>query len=518
MIGTCVGMPWSNVIMSVGSIWVLCVWLIEHLSKNFRKKHGEIIASPARNKWVFAVLFSIVLIHLVGLLHTSDFHYALNDLRKKLPLLLFPVVLFTMTPLPSAMWTWLKRLFTSALFLAVVVCFLNKWGYWNDPEFDVRALSVFTSHIRFSLMLNLGMLILFDELRKKRFPLVFGLIYIAAYLLFMWEVQSITGLGLVFVLALYSVWDLFQGSGKRKMKLAFSLTISLALLLGFLFILDAYKEHYYSPSPSSTHIKKTRDGNDFECELNKRYRESGNLVYCNFNRYEMSLAWEKRSSIPFTGKAQNGGLISATLMRYMTAIHATKDRLGVEELSEEDIQAVEQGITNPELLQANALRRRLDELFFEIDALNSGDNPSGKSFIQRLEYWKTALHIIQKHPWIGVGTGDVAQAFEKQYNLDNSPLEEKFRLRSHQQFLSFWVAFGVLGPLILLLVLVVCWKKVPSENRFVALGFLLIVYLSFLTEDTLETQAGVTFFSFFISFFFLWPIASRPASGSPLEQ
>ncbi len=517
MIGTCIGMPWSNVIMSVGSIWVLCVWLIELLSKNYRRKCGEIIAPPVRNKWVFAVLFSIVLIHLLGLLHTSDFHYALNDLRKKLPLLLFPVVLYTMTPLPFAMWNWLKRLFTSALFLAVIVCFLKNWGYWNNPEFDVRSLSVFTSHIRFSLMLNLGMLILFDELRKKRFPLLLGVIYIAAYLIFMWEVQSITGLGLVFVLSLYIVWDLFQRKGRPRMKMAFTLSISLALLMAGLFIADAYRAHYSSSHPPFS-LNKTRDGNDFECELNKRYRESGNLVYCHFNRYEMSVAWEERSEIPFTGQAQNGGLISATLMRYMTAIHAIKDREGVAGLSNEDIKAVEQGITNPKMLEANAIRRRLDELFFEMDALNSGDDPSGKSFIQRLEYWKTALHIIQKHPWIGVGTGDVSKAFKAQYIEDNSPLEEKFRLRSHQQFLSFWVAFGVLGPLILLLVLVVCWKKVPSENRFVALGFLLIAYLSFLTEDTLETQAGVTFFSFFISLFFLWPIANLPASNSPLEQ
>jgi len=35
------------------------------------------------------------------------------------------------------------------------------------------------------------------------------------------------------------------------------------------------------------------------------------------------------------------------------------------------------------------------------------------------------------------------------------------------------------------------------------LSFFIIAVISFLTEDTLETQAGVTFFAFFNSFFLL---------------
>ena len=226
----------------------------------------------------------------------------------------------------------------------------------------------------------------------------------------------------------------------------------------------------------------------------------------------MSLAWNERSKVPFTGETRTGGRISATLMRYMTAIGVTKDYQGVLSLSDEDILAVEHGITNPQLLEQSALHQRVDQLFFEIDALNSGDDPSGKSFIQRIEYWKTATHIIQKHPFIGLGTGDVQQAFNQQYEEDQSSLSDRFRLRSHQQFLTFWVAFGVFGPLMLLLAIYLCYRYRKAENSFISLGFLLIVSLSFLSEDTLETQAGVTFFSFFISFLFLWPIASPSAS------
>ena len=514
MNGLCIGMPWSNAIMSVGSIWILFVWLIEMLSRKFRANQGEDVSWPKRNKWVFWGLFSLTLLHVVGLIHTHDFTYGLDDLRKKLPLLLFPVVCYSMLSLPSAMWLWLKRFFVASLFLAVLACFFIRWAWWEQAHFDVRQLSVFTSHIRFSLMLNLGLVILFKEALQRSFSKILALVFGLVYILFMWEVQSITGLGLLGVLVMYAAWTSLKAKGLKATRGALIVLGFLGLITSAVFIGSAIHEHYYSGS-SEFQGGKTSEGNDFECELNKRYRESGALVYCNFNRYEMSLAWNERSKVLFTGKTKTGGLISATLMRYMTSIGVTKDYQGVLSLSDEDIAAVEQGITNPKLLKRSALHQRIDQLFFEIDALNSGDDPSGKSFIQRIEYWKTATHIIQKHPFIGVGTGDVQAAFNQQYEEDQSALSERFRLRSHQQFLTFWVAFGVFGPLLLLLAIYLCYRYRKAENSFIALGFLLIVSLSFLSEDTLETQAGVTFFSFFISFLFLWPIASLSASEKP---
>jgi hypothetical protein len=43
----------------------------------------------------------------------------------------------------------------------------------------------------------------------------------------------------------------------------------------------------------------------------------------------------------------------------------------------------------------------------------------------------------------------------------------------------------------------ICKKTVD----YLYITFFLIAVVSFLTEDTLETQAGVTFFAFFNSFF-----------------
>jgi hypothetical protein len=46
------------------------------------------------------------------------------------------------------------------------------------------------------------------------------------------------------------------------------------------------------------------------------------------------------------------------------------------------------------------------------------------------------------------------------------------------------------------------YKLRLSPAGFLYLVFLLTIILSMLTEDTIETQAGVTFFAFFNSFLF----------------
>jgi hypothetical protein len=47
------------------------------------------------------------------------------------------------------------------------------------------------------------------------------------------------------------------------------------------------------------------------------------------------------------------------------------------------------------------------------------------------------------------------------------------------------------------------WKQ--ARNSEIALAFVVLAFLSCLTEDTLTTQPGVAFFAFFSTFFFFLP-------------
>ena len=102
---------------------------------------------------------------------------------------------------------------------------------------------------------------------------------------------------------------------------------------------------------------------------------------------------------------------------------------------------------------------------------------------------------------MGVGTGDVDRAFKEQYEKDQSKLEEKWRLRTHNQYITLGIAFGVSG---ILLVMAVLFYPLISNYKaagFVFSSFILIAAVSMLSEDTLETQAGITFFAFLYCLF-----------------
>jgi len=82
----------------------------------------------------------------------------------------------------------------------------------------------------------------------------------------------------------------------------------------------------------------------------------------------------------------------------------------------------------------------------------------------------------------------------------NSPLSKDSRLRAHNQYLSIAVAFGIVGLVWFLITLFYPIFLCGKSKSYLYVSFLLIAIVSFLTEDTLETQAGVTFYAFFNSF------------------
>ena len=121
----------------------------------------------------------------------------------------------------------------------------------------------------------------------------------------------------------------------------------------------------------------------------------------------------------------------------------------------------------------------------------------------RWEYWKTAINIIKNNPLIGVGTGDVQDEFNKQFNNNKSLLDQKYRLRSHNQLLSYSVSFGLIGLIMFVFCLFYPLISTKIYKNYIYSVFFCIVVLSMFSEDTLEVQAGINFFAFFNTLFLL---------------
>src|SRR5690606_34771471 len=145
-----------------------------------------------------------------------------------------------------------------------------------------------------------------------------------------------------------------------------------------------------------------------------------------------------------------GQPIEATLIRFLTSKGEYKNQKAIMNLSPKEIMAIEQGISNCNYLTSNAFERRINSIIWEFDNYNRGRDYNGHSIVMRWVYWKTAWSIFKQHVIIGVGSGDIQDAFNKQYDKDNSILTEKFRLRAHNQFITAFVTYGFIGGILFL--------------------------------------------------------------------
>lgn len=76
-------------------------------------------------------------------------------------------------------------------------------------------------------------------------------------------------------------------------------------------------------------------------------------------------------------------------------------------------------------------------------------------------------------------------------------------MESHNQYLLVMISIGIFGFIWFMFALLYPGIKTRAFSDYRYLAFLLIILISMLTEDTIETQTGVTFFAFFNSIFLL---------------
>lgn len=490
-----VGMSFSNWIMSFSSFWLLGCWAIDQaIIGNVTRR--ERWTKALRNPW-FYLLFGVYLLHVIGMLSTEHIDSGMRDLRIKLPLLLFPVLFFTFRELSATAYHYLFTFLALGAGAAAFICLLIPLGLWNRPYDNVREISVFISHIRFSILLVFCTAYLLPLVRKQ--PA--WILVIAIYISFLWTVESVTGFMLllvVFILFLVHAQQLGLASRLRKIGL-WLFALCTLLIIGLIAVLV---QDYFQVNPREEIVlEATPSGELYSHNLDNHLRENRHYIWRNIAWGELAYNWNLRSEMSFDSLDGRGQALSITAIRYLTSLGYRKDAAGVAALSDEDIANIERGVTSILEFEHSGMRRRVDKILFEVDNYLNGGNPSGNSIFQRFEFWKASLHIIREHPVLGVGTGDVNAAMQSAYEEIDTQLLPHFRLRPHNQYLTFWVAFGIAGPIILLVIVLLPFLNKGQYRGYLFTVFIVLITLSFITEDSLETQAGVTFFSFFAALF-----------------
>lgn len=487
-------LPLSRYFLSL-ALWLLSANLI--FGGDYRTKLNRLW----KNKPIL-IFIGIFLLHIIGIIWSNDISYALKDIRVKLPLLILPIIMAAEPLIPFKRFKWI--LLVHAMGVIAGSLFIL-WRIYGLGISDTREASMLISHIRFALNICVAIFSLIYFLFRPngfhwqyRLLLGAGLIWL---LIFLFILQSFTGLVIFGIIVLILLLRETIRQSRRSVKLAISLVIILLLGLSSAWIVHFYNKNFKS-EPVNTKILEfyTPRGNPYTHNTRNLQKENGNYLWLYVCFPELEETWNRRSEIDFDSLDRSGQDIQYTLIRFLTSKGYRKDSDGVSSLTNDEIFAIENGVANYEEIEKPGFVRRIENVLWELDDFSHTGDPKQHSFMQRVELWKASLNIIFAHPIIGVGTGDVPDEFASALKEMNSPLKNT-DMRSHNQYLAIAVTFGIPGFFFFLFALFYAPWKQKLLSRYFFLTFILIGLLSMLTEDTLESQQGVSFFVFFYCLF-----------------
>ncbi|MFK7784768.1 MAG: O-antigen ligase family protein [Crocinitomicaceae bacterium] len=484
MSGIAFALSWSKVMMSISVMFIVLNLIVEGKYSDYWEKFKS-----NRVFWLVVVLYAL---NVISLLWSSNIDEALHTIKQQLPFIAIPTVLVAK---PISAKKHLDIIFMTFLSAMLITSLYNFLSYQhiigNNFYNNIRGMSLTSSHIRYGLLISMAgaiTLVCSEENRKRLIPCMLLLGWFAFYTFYSQVLSGV--ISFAAVISVYAIYHLWM----RRKTLAVFTGIGL-LAIGILPVFWLLKPLAVDPADYDSLPAVTAQGNPYEHNFDFVDSETKEPVLIYLCEEELEEEWNKRSKIPYMGKTLEGNSLSHTLIRYLASKKLPRDAEGVKALSKKDIGNIEMGRPS---VNYHGLMPRMHALRFQ---LNYADNPNGHSLLQRFEYWKAGLALVGSNWLIGVGSGDVQDSFNKYYESSNSTLTLENRRRAHNQFLTYWISFGIIGFLLFLSLLIVFIRLNYRQKSIMGLLFIVIAISSFFMEDTLETQTGVTFFGLFLGLF-----------------
>lgn len=491
-----IAIPFSPFLLSLGQFIIGGNWLVE---LGFRRK-----IQLLRERKSILLFIGFYLLHIIWLINTENYNYALHDLKIKLPLLILPIIFGTTKALSESEVKIILHFFIASILSSTLFSFIIFLDVTPIKVLDNRNLSPVISHIRLALYIVLAIYInlsfLICNKHYRYLPLIYYLITLIWLILFILFLGALTGTIILFMVAPFALlfWLRNINNPQYKRMGSFFVMLIIFILVAYGAISFLRYNHRIKIVPSELE-RYTVNGNKYNHYLSMKDYENKYPVWLYICEPELEKEWNKISSYDFKGKDERGQPLKGTLIRYLASLGYKKDSMGLSKLNDQDIQMIQNGFTNHIYKKRFTIYPRIYQIFWEIENYLRYGNPSGHSLTQRIEYAKNAFRAIKRNFWFGTGTGDLNDEIKKQYGIDNSILDEKWQLRAHNQIITLFLTFGFLGFIIQCILIFMTLFKEKSNLDFITFSFLLIVLFSMLNEDTLETQAGATFLAFFFS-------------------
>ena len=451
-----VGIVSSKFLMSMG----LLIGLINLIAEAEFKKYYR---NLKKNKFFIAILIFFIF-HLVGMIWSENMDYGFNDIRRKLSMLVVPIILIS-KPI-SSLSDYKKIIFCFIGALIITSVINTSYFFWlsdNSEHKDLRELSLFNSHIRYAIMIALAIPLLYQcytASKKRKVLFAFLVIW---FLFYTYVSQVLTGV--ISLCAILLAYLIYQWIVRGQIK--FMWILLLAFICGFGFTYKAFFSEYKI------------------------------LKYTDIDFYSMQQEWIKKSKSSFDGLDERGQELKFTAARFLHSKDLPPNGTGVKRLLPVEVEAIENGKANVKEMEMG-FWGRIEGLRYQ---LHHPSDPNGHSLLQRYEAWKTGFEIYKDHYLLGTGTGDIDDSFTKKYRENKSKLTAVNQIRGHNMYLTSLLTFGPIGLFLFLYLIGVHIKIQLQSKQFIGFVFMTVMVITFLFEDTLETQTGITLFSFFAALY-----------------
>lgn len=471
--------PLSHFLMGLALFLLILNWIAEW---NWQEKLERI--KQHKECLIYAAFYPVFAL---GLIKVTDFTAASQEMLSYSTLFIGPILITSSNKLNNKE---LRFIFSIFILATLFGCSWNFVYAITHEYHEYREISRFIDHIRFGLCIVFS--IIFSTFfaineTKTAIKITFSatVVLLLSYLILSQTLSAITiTLVIGFIFLIYNI--LKSKNVRLKVACIISITAVIILIISYLSIITA---DYYRPkdaNPDKTAL--TYSGRDYTFSDNSIIENGYHIDYYVCDE-ELATAWKLRSDSAYNY------LKSLTLKRYLNSLGLRKDSLNVMKLSDLDIQNVEHNCANVVYAKKFSIRKAVYQTFFGFDIYKKYGNIAQSSLLERVELWKTTWQLITEHPISGIGIGNERAALDQRLIDNKSQIaKKKYNRGSHNQFLSFWLASGILPLLYFLFVIVytIFYKK--NSNLLIILLVLTLTFSMFF-EDTLNSQTGRMLFA-----------------------
>ena len=141
-----------------------------------------------------------------------------------------------------------------------------------------------------------------------------------------------------------------------------------------------------------------------------------------------------------------------------------------------------------------------------VGKLDELPNPEGQiygSLVTRVTVWKETIELANKKPFIGYGASDSYENLFENYRVNNQKFLYKHKYKVHNQFLDFYLKFGILGPVSFIIFISLMFIISIKTRISYAIYFSFLFFSANLFDDFMIRYDGIVFSLFWTFLFFL---------------